>query len=239
MDDLLEPLHDERGVALHVAFDPVEHETDEHIFVERGNKGLVLLPHAHALRLLLDHALEQVVGDAVEVVFHLLAADGAVDIEDKGLVVLHGLEDLQQSLLPRFVGFFAREGAARVLLAAPLNKVVNVLEVVIKGHAVDAAVLGDVVDGDLVERLLQQQMLQRSLQRPLRDLRHGVTSFSAAAFIVPERRGKCKGRAARFFRGGFSNRPRRAILPVRNAAKRRRTVWRQRSCCACCTRRSA
>ena len=31
----------------------------------------------------------------------------------------------------------------------------------------------------------------------------------------------------------------KAILPVRNAAERRRTVWRQRSCCACCTRRSA
>jgi len=75
--------------------------------------------------------------------------------------------------------------------------------VVIKGHAVDAAVFGDVVDGDLVERLLQQQMLQRRLQRPLRDLRHGVTSFSAAAFIVPERRGKCKDAPRDFFAGAF------------------------------------
>ena len=50
----------------------------------------------------------------------------------------------------------------------------DVLEVVIKRHAVDAAVLGNVVDGDFSERLLQQQMLQRRGDRALRDLRHGA-----------------------------------------------------------------
>ena len=41
---------------------------------------------------------------------------------------------------------------------------------VIKGHAVDTAVLGNVIDGDFGQRLFQQQILQRLLQGSLRYL---------------------------------------------------------------------
>ena len=158
-------VNDHSGIGLHVIFDPVEHQADKGVLVDRRDEGLVLVTHAHALRLLLDHALEQIVGDLVEVVFHLLAADGVVDVHNEWLVVLHGLKELQKTLLPRLVGLVACERLAGVLLTRPFDKVVNVLEVVIKGHAVDAAVLGDVVDGDLVERLLQQQIFERRLER--------------------------------------------------------------------------
>ena len=81
---------------------------------------------------------------------------------------------LEQALLPRVIGLLALERAARILDARPLDQVVDVLEVVIKRHAVDVAVLGNVGDGDFSERLLQQQMLQRRGDRALRDLRHGA-----------------------------------------------------------------
>jgi len=166
----LQLLHHDLWVALHVPLDPVQHQSHEQIFIERGDEFLVLLPHGHPLSFLLHHTLQQVIGDPVEVVFHLLPADGAIDIQDEGLVVQHRLKDLQKALLPRLVGLFPRQRPAGILLTAPLHQIVNILEVVVKGHAVDAAVLRNIIDGDLVQRLLQQQMLQRRLQRPLGDL---------------------------------------------------------------------
>ena len=165
MDDELKPVDEQLRVALHVVFDPVEHQTDKGILVDRCDERLVLIAHAHALCLLLDHALEQIVGDLVEVIFHLLAADGVVDVHNEWLVVLHGLKELQKTLLPRLVGLVACERLAGVLLTRPLDKVVNVLEVVVKRHAVDAAVLRDIADGDLAQGLLQQQIFERRLER--------------------------------------------------------------------------
>ena len=96
-----------------------------------------------------------------------------VDVHDEGLIGQHGLKDLLKALLPGLVGLLPSQGLGRVLLAGPLDKVIDVLEVVVERHAVDAAVVGDVADGDLVERLLQQQILERLLQRALGEFRHG------------------------------------------------------------------
>ena len=63
------------------------------------------------------------------------------------------LEDLEQALLPRVIGLFLFQRPARVLQTDPLHQIVNVLEMVVEGHAVDAAVLRKVVDRDLRQRL--------------------------------------------------------------------------------------
>ena len=173
MQDEVQPIDDLFRLALHVVLDPVEHEADEGVFIDVGDERLVLRADGHAGRLLLHHALEQVIGELVEVIFHLLAADGVVDIHDEGLVGQHGLKDLLKALLPGLVGLLPSQGLGRVLLAGPLDKVIDVLEVVVERHAVDAAVIGDVADGDLVERLLQQQILERLLQSALGEFRHG------------------------------------------------------------------
>ena len=88
-----------------------------------------------------------------------------VDVHNKRLIVLHGLEKLQKALLPCLIGLVARERAARVLLTRPLDKIVDVLKMIVKRHAVDAAVLGNIADGDLAQRFLQQQILERRLKR--------------------------------------------------------------------------
>ena len=54
-----------------------------------------------------------------------------------------------------------------VLHKDPVHQIVDVFEMVIEGHTVHTAVLGDVVDRDLVEGLLEQQLFERCLQRPL------------------------------------------------------------------------
>ena len=96
--------------------------------------------------------------------------DAAVHVHDKRSVLLHRLEDLQESLLPGFVGLFLVQRFFGVLKARPLHQIVDVLEMVIEGHAVDTAVLGNVIDGDFGQRLFQQQILQRLLQGSLRYL---------------------------------------------------------------------
>ena len=88
-----------------------------------------------------------------------------VDVHNEGLVVLHGLKELQKALLPCLIGLVARERAACVLEARPLDKVVDVLKMIVKRHAVDAAVLRDIADGDLAQGLLQQQIFERRLER--------------------------------------------------------------------------
>ena len=94
MQDEVQPVDDLFRLALHVVLDPVEHEADEGVFIDVGDERLVLRADGHAGRLLLHHALEQVIGELVEVIFHLLAADAAVDIGDERLVFQYGMEDI-------------------------------------------------------------------------------------------------------------------------------------------------
>ena len=70
--------------------------------------------------------------------------------------------------------------------AGPLHQVVDVLEVVVEGHAADAAVLGDVPDGNLVQGLFQQHMLQGFLQSLLCGVWHITAPPFRAAGSLPQ-----------------------------------------------------
>ena len=97
MDHGGKAVNDHSGIGLHVIFDPVEHQPDKGIFIDGGDEVLILLADGHARRLLVNDADQQLIGQLVEVIFDLLTADRAVDVQDKDLVFLHGLEDLQNS----------------------------------------------------------------------------------------------------------------------------------------------
>ena len=103
----------------------------------------------------------------------MLAADGVVDFRNEHFVLLHGLQDLQKALLPGVVGFLPGQRTGGALDAGPLDQVVDILKMVVERHAVDAAVLGQVGDGDLVQRLLGQQVFQRRNERTFGHLGHG------------------------------------------------------------------
>lgn len=77
----------------------------------------------------------------------------AVNIQNERLVLLNCLENLQQSLLPRVIGLFLVQRPLGVLEARLLNKVVDILEVIVKGHAVDSAVVCDVTHRNFGQRL--------------------------------------------------------------------------------------
>ena len=51
---------------------------------------------------------------------------------------------------------------------------------VIERHAIDTAVIGDIADGDFMERLLQEQIFKRLLQRAFGQIGHmGLLSRKA------------------------------------------------------------
>ena len=102
-------IDDDVIIILHSAADPVEHHADKAVFIKFRNEGLVLLGNLHALALLIHHASDQTVGQLEQEVLHLVPADTAVGIENKGLVFQHRLKNLQQPLMPGIIGFLSLE----------------------------------------------------------------------------------------------------------------------------------
>ena len=152
--------------------DPVEHEADKGVFIDVGDKRLVLRADGHTDGLLFDHALKQIVGQLIEISFNLLPADGVVDVHNEGFVGQDCLEDLFKALLPCFIGLLSCQRLRRVLLTRPFDQIVDVFEMVIERHAIDTAVIGDIADGDFMERLLQEQIFKRLLQRAFGQIGH-------------------------------------------------------------------
>ena len=82
-----------------------------------------------------------------------------VHVHDKRTVFQNSLEDLSHSLLPGVVCLLILQCPLSILDAHPLHKIINILEMIIKGHAADPALLAQIIDRDLVDRLLQKQLL--------------------------------------------------------------------------------
>ena len=125
------------------------------------------------------------VGQGAKILFHLLSVHTAVDIHNKRLVLPGGVEDLNQSFLPCVMALVFFERFTGVFYASPFHKVIDILEVIVKGHPVDPAVLCDVIDGDFIQRLLEQQVFQGLFQRSFCNLRHILSPFfSSSGFLV-------------------------------------------------------
>ena len=72
-----------------------------------------------------------------------------------------------------------------ILHQDPVHQIVNILEMVVKGHAVHAAVLGNVVYRDLIQRLAEQQLFERCFQRAFCRLCHeNAHPFAFAPFCA-------------------------------------------------------
>ena len=133
----------------HPGAEPVELDPDKGEFVEVRNELFFFLAYGHVPGELVHGAAQDGVCHAVEVIFRLFAADGVVDRGEEAALLQDVAAEPAKALLPGFAVERAAEGGAALLAADPLDKVVNVAEVVIEGHAVYAAALGDVCDGDL------------------------------------------------------------------------------------------
>lgn len=111
-------------------------------------------------RFFFNNVQQQLIHQRLKIFLHLFPMDTAVDIQDKRFVFLDCRKDLQKSLLPGVISLFLIQRTPCILQARPFHKIVNIFEVIVKSHAVDAAVLCDVPDGDFGQRLFQQQIFQ-------------------------------------------------------------------------------
>ena len=82
------------GVLSHIILDPVEHQTNQYVGIDTGNKLLVFLPDIHFTDFFIDHVQQKPVYKGLQIFFDLFPVDTAVDIQNKGLVVLYRLKDL-------------------------------------------------------------------------------------------------------------------------------------------------
>ena len=178
-------MHDEAGLAhdlviivVHAAADPVEHEANEAVFVKISDEGFVLFAGRDLLTFLVDDAANEISGEAIEKTFHALAVEGTIGIQHKRLVVVDGFENLREPLAPGVRCFLSGERRCGVLDTGPLDEVVDILKMIVKRHAADAAIVGEITDGDLVEVFFQEHIFQRMLQRFFRDAAHGCASFA-------------------------------------------------------------
>ena len=80
---------------------------------------------------------------------------------DEGSVLKHHMTEGDKTVLPAFIVFFAIDGSSALVKAYPFDEIIYILKMIVKCHTVYAAVVGDVADGDLVQRLFQQQLFQR------------------------------------------------------------------------------
>ena len=98
--------------------------------------------------------------------------NATVNIHYKRFVLAHGVKYLQKSLLPCVICFLFFKRLAGVLHARPFDKVIYVLEMIIKRHTVYSAILGDIVYRYFCQRFFEKKIFERLFQRALCYLRH-------------------------------------------------------------------
>ena len=83
-----------------------------------------------------------------------------IDVHNKRLVFQHCLKDLGKAFLPGIVSFLIPKGFFAVFHTCPLHQIIDILEMIVKCHAADPAVLCQICDGNLIKRFLFQKLFQ-------------------------------------------------------------------------------
>ena len=177
----VEPFGHDGWFGLHIAAYPFQHHAHKAILIKINDELLVLFLHRDVFTLY-KHP-QQRVQHFIEVLLHLFPADGAVDIQHQHPVGLHLFQHIAEGVAPRLKVLMAFQCLCGILHQDPVHQVVNILEMVVKGHAVHAAVLGNVVYRYLIQRLAEQQLFERCFQRAFCRLCHeNAHPFAFAPF---------------------------------------------------------
>ena len=166
MDHGAHALHHLLGVASHIPAGPFQRHTHQCILVKIDNKLLICVLHGDIVAFTVRKILQDGVQQPIKVLLHLFPAHRAVNVEHKGLVILQLAQNVQIGFAPCTKTLAAFHRLGRIFHQDPVHQIVNILKVVVEGHAVHAAVLGDIVDRNFVQGLFQQQLLERCLQCP-------------------------------------------------------------------------
>lgn len=164
-------------VCFHSLSDPVKHDADKTVFIEICDKTFLLLCKGSGSCLLFDNTHDQVVGQLEEKIFNLFPADCIISIYNEGFVFVDCFKDLQKSFLPGSIGLFTLKCVGGFFEACPLDQIIDIFEMIIKSHAADSAVRGQIIDRDLRERFLEEKVFQRVSKSAFCDVGHGISTF--------------------------------------------------------------
>ena len=130
-------------------------------------------------------ALDDAVNIFLKQTLEVAASHGTQGAQAKGVVVLNIVEQLQETFLPELGPLVLAQQDQGLLLKHPFEQIVYIREVVVKGLPAQAAAVGDLPDGDLLQRLLRHALLQCVGQLVLGvfgcGVFHGVSPWGAPA----------------------------------------------------------
>ena len=159
-----EPPHNSLRLLPHLPGKPAQHHAGDGVHEEVGEEFPVLPGQGQPAGRRLQVGGHHGPGHPADLSLQILPPAGAVDVVDHQMVVLGVAEHGQQGVLP------ARrplQGALRLMLQEPAQQVVDVLEVVIEGLAVDLARLHQPLHRNVVQEPLLQLGFQRVCQSQL------------------------------------------------------------------------
>ena len=104
-------------------------------------------------------------------------------VEDEQAVRLHIGEQGGDAFLPVIQINFVDDQAVDVLLQRPVQQIVDILKMIIKGLTADFRIVRDILNGDAVQRRLRQELFQGHGEHAFCRIGHGFTPFLSV--IVP------------------------------------------------------
>ena len=150
----------------HAHVKPLRYPADAGVYIELANEFKIRPLDVFALRADNGKAVYAIMQAALEIAQKIRAVLRIEDIQNEGAVIHEVLEPLNDVVAPHFITNLMRQRLVGILLKHPLQKIVNIVKMIVEGLPVYFTVLHYINNGYLIQRLFFQQLLQRRRQRP-------------------------------------------------------------------------
>ena len=102
---------------------------------------------------------------------------GAINIHNSRFVPVQILKDIPQIVFPAVFPLPLCQQLFALVHQRPFQQIVNILKVIIKRFSADLGFVDQVLYGDFVQLILNQQLLERNGQLPFGQVGHSSRSF--------------------------------------------------------------
>ena len=160
------------SLGAHIVSDPLQQHAHKRVLIKIGDVFLVLVPHGIIFRLFVHHVFQKRIHQTIQILFQKFQRNGTINILDKSLILFRQIKHRQKPLLPGSVRAVFFQHLLGIFYARPLHKIVNILKMVIKRLAVNAAVVRNILHRDFIQFLFAKQLFQRRGNRPLGNIAH-------------------------------------------------------------------
>ena len=160
------------GVVPHSAGDPVDGQPEQLALEEPHRQFPLLVPRRHLAVDGVEISGDDVFAQRQRILLIHIPVDGIVDMLHRLAVLQRKLERQLGALIQRADGGIGGDETIHLLLDDLLNEGGNILIMVVKGVAVDAAILHDAAHADFAQGILVKQLHKGRFYGRFRKIRH-------------------------------------------------------------------